>query len=469
MRKRDFLAQGAKHPGHHRPRFARHAFLAGLIVAAAALPACAPEEGGRQRLCARALPALEPDGRVQVLGPDAPEPATPDAITLRYRVQGVEGERRITCRFAPRPSDRGGLDLVGVRLEGRGELSPVALFLLREYWLNRPESAQSQEDRPAGLAASAYLLQQLVNASAPAAVYALLATGYALIYGIIGRINLAFGEFTTVGAFAALSGMMLAAYPTAAGLPTAVLLGLAFALATGAALGAVVCEGVFAPLRRSDSQAPLIATIGLAIALGESLRLLAGSRGHWLPPLFGEPLVLSRGPGGEVTVGRGQLVVAALSLVLIGGVLLLMRRSRFGRAYRACADDLGMAALVGVPVGRIITLASMLGGALAAAAGFVLAVHYGLVGFAMGTVWGLKALTAAVLGGIGSVPGAALGGLLLGLLESLWAAYLPGGYREVAVFALLALVLALRPQGLFGQPAAADNPMLWRGRSPSSW
>lgn len=416
------------------------------------------------------LPALEPGGRVQVLGPDEQEPATPDAITLRYRPHGAQGEHRITCRFAPRPLlDRGGLDLAGVRLEGQGELSPTALFLLREYWLSRPESAPTQEDRPAGLAAPAYLLQQLVNASTPGAVYALLATGYALIYGIIGRINLAFGEFTAVGAYAALSGMMLAAYTGGAGLPMAALLGLGFALATGAALGALVCRGVFAPLRRSDSQAPLIATIGLAIALGEGLRLLAGSRGHWLPPLFGEPLLLAGGPGGRVTVGRGQLVVAALSLGLIGAVLLLMRRSRFGRAYRACADDPGMAALAGVSVGRIVALASMLGGALAAAAGFVLAVHYGLVGFAMGTVWGLKALTAAVLGGIGSLPGAALGGLLLGLIESLWAAYLPGGYREAAVFALLALMLALRPQGLFGQPAAADNPMLRRGRSPTDW
>ena len=106
----------------------------------------------------------------------------------------------------------------------------------------------------------------------------------------------------------------------------------------------------------------------------------------------------------------------------------------------------------------------MLGSALAAVAGFVIAAHYGIVGFAMGALWGFKALTAAVVGGIGSVPGAALGGVLIGLLETLWGGYLPGTYREVAVFALLALMLALRPNGLFGGPAAADNPALWRAR-----
>jgi branched-chain amino acid transport system permease protein len=163
----------------------------------------------------------------------------------------------------------------------------------------------------------------------------------------------------------------------------------------------------------------------------------------------------------------GQALLALLALVTVATVILTLRRSAFGRRYRACADDPGAAALMGVDVDRTLRDACLLGSALAGIAGFVVAGRYGLATFSMGTLWGFKALAAAIVGGIGSVPGAALGGLLIGLLEGLWAAYLPSGYREVAVFILLAVVLALRPNGLFGQRAAIDNPAIWRERQNS--
>ena len=165
---------------------------------------------------------------------------------------------------------------------------------------------------------------------------------------------------------------------------------------------------------------------------------------------------------GPIIVSPSQLALAALALAVIAGLVLLLRRSAFGRAYRACADDPGAAALVGVNVDRTTRQACVLGSVLAAVAGFVLVAHYGVVSFTMGTLLGLKALTAAVVGGIGSVPGAALGGVLIGMFESLWAGYLPGAYREVALFVVLALALAFRPDGLLGQPASSQNPMLWR-------
>ena len=166
--------------------------------------------------------------------------------------------------------------------------------------------------------------------------------------------------------------------------------------------------------------------------------------------------------GKAMAISGGLLFMA---LIAIGGVALGLRRTAAGRAYRACSDDPQAAALVGVDIGRVTRWTCIAGSMLAAVAGFAIATHYGVVSFAMGTLWGLKALTAAVVGGIGSLPGAALGGVLIAMFESLWAGYLPSDYRDVAVFAVLAIMLTLRPNGLLGQSAAADNPMLWRSRS----
>jgi branched-chain amino acid transport system permease protein len=419
------------------------------------LGGCAPGAEQRAGVCERALVTLERGHEVRV-EETVRLPELADTVVLRYRLDepALAGEEQhIFCRFA---AGRGVGELVGVRTDREGELSPAALFFLREYGLSGG-AAQ-------GVGPLAYLLQQLVNALTPAAIYALLATGYALIYGITGRINLAFGDFTTVGAFGALNGVMLATQALAVRLPAATLVGLGMALATGTALGAMLFALVFAPLQRRGSQALLIATIGLGIALSEGLRLLTKSRQRWLEPFLAKPMSFLPGTALEVGLSLGQLVLAGVAVATIGLVILVLRRTAFGRAYRACADDSEAAALVGVDVGRTLAAACMLGSAVAAVAGLVVALRYGVVGFGMGTLLGFKALAAAVVGGIGSVPGAALGGVLIGLLEGLWAGYLPSAYREVALFGLLAVMLALRPQGLFGAPAAADNPMLWRGR-----
>lgn len=389
--------------------------------------------------------------------PIVPSP-DPNEVVLRYRLEASDlpmGEQRIHCRFAAPGADAHPLELAALRTERSGELSAAALFFLDRYVLKHV-SLQGFAP-PAG--PLAYLLQQLANAVAPAAIYALLATGYALIYGITGRLNLAFGDFTTVGAFAAVNGLVLAGLTSLAVLPASASLGLAFATATGAALGFVLHALVFAPLQRRSSQALLIATIGLAIVTSEGLRLLGRSRQIWLPPFLEQPLDILPT---DVTVSLGQTVLALLAALTVGGVLVLLRRTAFGRCYRACADDVEAAALVGVDTDRTLRLACVLGSAVAGVAGFVVAMRYGIVTFGMGTTWGFKALAAAIIGGIGSVSGAALGGVLVGLLEGLWAGYLPGVYREIALFALLALMLAIRPHGLFGAPTAAENPMLWR-------
>jgi branched-chain amino acid transport system permease protein len=444
--------------------------LAALLLAVALAGGCAPSTAQRAQVCERALRALEAGDAPRLVDANAAGDQA-DTVILRYRLPaaGHPRELEIACRFAPPGPERSGLELEGVRTEREGELSPVAIYLLNRYGLGPP----ARPDGTGGaLTPGAYLAQQLVNALAPASIYALLATGFALIWGVTGRINLAFGDFATVGAYAALSGVLLAAAAaaavTAGGLPAGMAAGgFGFALLAGAALGAVLFALVFAPLRGRGSQALLIATVGLAISLGEALRLLAGSRQHWFQPLFNQRLGIGGGEGAAAVVVNGsQVALAGLALAVIGSVVLVLRRSAFGRAYRACADDADAAALVGVDVDRTVRGTCMLGSAVAAVAGFAVAIHYGVVSFGMGTLWGFKALTAAVVGGIGSVPGAALGGVLVGVLESLWGGYLPAAYKEVAVFALLALMLAVRPNGLFGQPGSAENPMLWRTRPP---
>ena len=420
-----------------------------ILGLAALLSGCTTAELGRLRVCERALQALVPGAR-----PLDHERRGEDAIALRYRTPA--GELVQVCRFTARGLGSDGLDLLTVETPEEGGLSPSVMFLLKTYGLARDTGKEAQR-----LPAWAYLVQQLVNALAPSAIYALLAAGYALIFAITGRINLAFGEMPTVGAFAALQGLFIGAVAPA-GLPAMLACGILFAAAVGAALGAALHRLVFAPLRRRGSQALLIATIGLAIALSEGLRLVMGLTQRWLQPLFTAPWQL-----GAIIVSPGQLMLAALAALVIGALAILLRRSAFGRNFRACSDDAEAAALMGVDVERVVERTCVLGSMLAAMAGFVLAIHYGVVSFAMGTLLGLKALTAAVIGGIGSVPGAALGGVLIGLMEGLWSAYLPSAYREVALFALLALMLALRPEGLFGQPASAANPMLWRRASGS--
>jgi branched-chain amino acid transport system permease protein len=426
---------------------------------------CAPSGAQRAGVCERALRALEAGDAPRLVDAGA-APGQADTVILRYRLPaaGHAGELEIACRFAPRGPERSGLELEGVRTAREGELSPIAVYFLNRYGLGPPAGPGGTGST---LTPGAYFAQQLVNALAPASIYALLATGFALIWGITGRINLAFGDFATVGAYAALSGVLLAAVAAAgAALPAGMAAsGFGFALLTGAALGAVLFALVFAPLRARGSQALLIATVGLAVSLGEALRLLAGSRQHWFQPLFNQPLRVG-GEGTAVVVNGGQVLLAGLALAVVGAVVLVLRGSAFGRAYRACADDAGAAALVGVDVDRTVRGTCMLGSAVAAVAGFAVAAHYGVVSFGMGTLWGFKALTAAVVGGIGSVPGAALGGVLIGVLEGLWGGYLPAAYKEVAVFALLALMLAVRPNGLLGQPGSAENPMLWRAWPP---
>ncbi|MGH6917723.1 MAG: branched-chain amino acid ABC transporter permease [Geminicoccaceae bacterium] len=427
------------------------------------LGACGGPDVEQVDVCARLIPAL--DERVIAIDRES---ASAGAITLHYRAadpRGGESVHWITCRFAGRGLQQDRLRVTAVSTDRLGELSPVTLFMLREYWLGRYEAqARAGGEETPGAASLPrrllYLLQLCVHAATLGCIYGLLAIGYTLVYGIIGRINLAFGEIAMVGAYATFLGVAVLALLDVTFLPLALLLVLLAAAACGAVHGLVTERVVFRPLRQARSQAPLIATIGLAILLQEYLRLTQGAGERWIQPVLSAAHEIAAGDGFVVALSTTQILILLLVPGLYGALWLLIQRSRFGRAARACADDGDMAALCGIDVDRTIAKTFMLGAAYAGIAGFVILLRYGGVGFYDGFLLGFKALTAAIIGGIGSVPGAMLGGLLLASWETLWAGYLSLAYKDVAVFGLLAVALIWRPGGLLGETEALP-PRRW--------
>lgn len=437
----------------------RVAAFAVLLVLAGLAACVAPVDTEQLRVCRLVLPALHPERTELRETGYAGAALGRQGVRIDYAARELGAApraRHATCGFGGSVFGGNRLDLVAVETDD-GPLGEARLTYLNRFWLSafavaaseRVEASPSVPEIPLSLA---YAAQQLVNAVALAAIYALLATAYSLIYGLVGRINLAFGEIAVVGAFGALGAVAVA---SALGLADPIG-GIAIALTLAAGLAALwswfTGISVVAPLhaRHRLGQPILVATAALAIAIQEFLRLSRGAHEHWFPPLFNEALPLARAGPFVVTVTPMQAIVAIVALGAAGAVLWLLARSRFGREWRAFADDPAAAALFGVAPRRLLAATFVLAGALAGLAGWIVAVYYGNVGFAMGTVLGLKALVAAVLGGIGSVPGAFLGGVLVALIEAAWSAYFDIAYRDVLVFSLLIVVFVLRPGGLFG-------------------
>ncbi len=227
-------------------------------------------------------------------------------------------------------------------------------------------------------------------------------------------------------------------------------LGFVYAVFVAGSWGYASSRWVFLPLRKSSGQIVLVATIGLALFLEEFLRLTQGSRLNWVPPVLNQPFGVARAEKFIVTTAANAWGAVAIALVCGLGLIALMRRSEFGRRWRAYADDAFAAEMFGVDPERLYAATFTLASALAGVAGFVMTMFYGAVGYGAATTLGLKALVAAILGGIGSIPGAFLGGLIIGGFEALWSAAFPIDYRDVAVFALLAALLTLRPGGILG-------------------
>jgi branched-chain amino acid transport system permease protein len=431
--------------------------IAMVVALASALAGCAPAiDAGQARLCRAIIPAINATGdSIEIVG--AAPLGSGEGVRVAYRARAPAGAVRarfVECRFAPaNPASPAEGGLVGVTLE-TGPLGEVRLQILKRFWLDK-EGAAADPEPVANAARAPHVphllaagLQHAVSALPPIAIYALLASAYSLVYGLVGRINLAFGELAAVSGYAAFLAFALAgaAYGAAGSLALALMLALSAALAHGVAVG----RFVFAPLMQRTGQQVLIGTIALAIVLQEYLRLAQGSKLVWVPPLLNTPHALARSGGFVVTVTPVAIGAAGLCLLATLALLALMRFSRFGRAWRACADDPLAAALFGVDRTKVLLQTFALASALAGLAGYVVTIYYGAFGYAGGVVLGLKSLIAAIAGGIGSVPGAFLGGVLIGSVEALWSALFPIEFRDLAVYALLVIFLLLRPGGLLG-------------------
>jgi branched-chain amino acid transport system permease protein len=297
-----------------------------------------------------------------------------------------------------------------------------------------------------------YFLQQLINGITLGSIYGLIAIGYTMVYGIIGMINFAHGEIYMIGAFIAIITFLALGLIGITWVPLVLVVMLVVSMLFTAVYGWTLERVAYRPLRGAPRLAPLISAIGMSIFLQNYVQILQGARVKPMQPVLTGGIEVMRRGDFVVYLSYLQMGIIVLTVVLMSVFWLVIGRTALGRAQRACEQDRAMAAMVGVDVDKTIALTFVMGAALAAVAGVMVTLYWGVIDFFIGFLAGLKAFTAAVLGGIGSLPGAMLGGLLIGLIEAFWSSYFSVEYKDVAAFTILVLVLIFMPYGLLGTP-----------------
>ncbi|BEV70692.1 MULTISPECIES: branched-chain amino acid ABC transporter permease [unclassified Paludibacterium] len=302
-------------------------------------------------------------------------------------------------------------------------------------------------------------LQQILNGLVLGSIYALIALGYTMVYGIMGLINFAHGEVVMFGAMVTITviSTLVGAGINLPG-PILVIIGLLIAIPACMLIGFTIERIAYRPLRGAPRLAPLITAIGLSICLQQVAILIWGRNYIPFPPILNHDVISIFG----ASITKLQIVIIALCLAIMVGLLLMVEKTKLGRAMRATSQNPAVAGLMGVNVNSIISATFVIGSGLGAVAGVMVATNYDQAHYYMGYMIGMKAFTAAVLGGIGNLGGAVLGGILLGIIESLGAGYigdLTGGfmgsnYQDVFAFVVLILVLIFRPSGLLGEKLA---------------
>ena len=292
-----------------------------------------------------------------------------------------------------------------------------------------------------------YFIELLFSGLTRGSIYALIALGYTMVYSIIGLINFAHGEIYMIGAFTAL---IISTVLSIFGLPLlAIIVLTVFASAVWAsAYGYTVEKLAYKPLRQAPRLSPLISAIGMSIFLQNYVLLAQTSDFLPFPQLIPDFEFMEKYAS---TIGSSELVILVTTTIVMILLTLFIKFSRLGKAMRATAQDRKMAMLVGINVNRVISATFVIGSALAAIGGLLIASHIGQINFFIGFIAGIKAFTAAVLGGIGSVPGAVLGSFILGLTESFATGYVSSDYEDVFAFTLLVMILIFRPSGLLGK------------------
>lgn len=436
-----------------------------LALLASLLSGCSDLiDNDERRICRSLLPALEREAdRFDIVRIDDLKPPAGAAQMVRVVYRPVPSNaatgseraiaRSLTCAFAPKTG--GVRQLVSV-VGPTGALGPVRLFMLQRYWIDSgvatgadPTPVHVLAGAPNLSAGSAFALQALLASLPSIAIYALLATSYALVYGLVGRINLAFGDLASLAGYGAFLGFSLFGdgSPVAA-LAAAAVLGLFTAAVQGGALG----ELVIARLAAGPGQHILIATIGISIFWQETMRLTQGAGTRWLSPLMSRPIGIARAPNFLVTLTPMSLVVASVSIVAAIGLVVAMKRLQFGLRWRASADDPIAAAMLGIDQRAMLVGTMVLAGSFAGLGGMLATLFYGGIGYSGGLIIGLKSLIAAIIGGIGSIPGALVGAMIVGVVEAVWSSLFPIEMRDPALFAGLVIILLLKPAGLANLP-----------------
>ena len=294
-------------------------------------------------------------------------------------------------------------------------------------------------------------LQQLINGLAVGGIYALVALGYTMVYGVLKLINFAHGDLFTIGAYLGLT--LLVSCGLSGNLSPFLAVGLMVLIVLGlvALLGVALERVAYRPLRRANRLAAVVSALGASIVFQNAVMLIYGARFYVYPEELRPSLALDLF-GLHVPIMR--VIVIVSSLVLMLALYTFINRTRMGTAIRAVAIDQGAARLMGINVDRVISLVFFLGAGLGGVAGVMVGMYYGQIDFTMGWTYGMKAFTAAILGGIGNIPGAMIGGLLLGVIEALGASYLAMAWKDAIAFLVLILILIIRPTGLLGERVA---------------
>jgi branched-chain amino acid transport system permease protein len=294
-------------------------------------------------------------------------------------------------------------------------------------------------------------LQQLTNGLAVGGIYALIALGYTMVYGVMKLINFAHGDLFTYGGYLGmtiLGSLLLGDRLGAAG---GVLVLALLVMAAVAAMGVALERAAYRPLRDAPRLSAVVSALGASIFLQNALMLVYGARVQVYPESILPEAAIRFG---GVYIPLIRIIVVATSVVMMLALYLFVQKTKIGTAIRAAAIDQGAARLMGIDVNRVITVVFVIGPALGGAAGLLVGLNYGQVNFTMGWIYGMKAFTAAILGGIGNIPGAMVGGLLLGVIEALAAAYLSVSWKDAFAFCVLILILIVRPTGLLGERVA---------------
>ena len=294
-------------------------------------------------------------------------------------------------------------------------------------------------------------LQQLTNGLAVGSIYALIALGYTMVYGVLKLINFAHGDLFTIGSYLGLTLLTSLVLTGRLGTLAGILCLALMVMGLVALIGALLERTAYRPLRESPRLSAVVSALGASIFLQNAVMLVYGARPQVYPHnILPETAINLFG----LYVPLVKVLILVTAVLLMLGLYLFIEKTKLGTAIRAAAIDQGAARLMGIDVDRVILIVFLIGPALGAVAGLMVGLQYGSINFTMGWVYGLKAFTAAILGGIGNIPGAMVGGILLGVIEALGAAYLSIAWKDAIAFCVLIVILIVRPTGLLGERVA---------------